>query len=249
MKVLAIGNSFSNDAMRYLHGIAKADGVDMKTVNLFIGGCPLSRHYANIHNDAADYDFEFNGVRTGIKVSIKQALQSDIWDVVTLQQASSLSVDYNTYQPYLNTIADYVHIHAPKAKIMIHQTWAYEQNSKRLNEEMKYKDQIEMYADLKSAYEQAAKDIGNVEIIPSGETFQNLIKSGIEKIHRDTFHSSLGVGRLALGYIWYEMLTGKSCIGNTFNEFDESVSDSEITIAQHCANETAKMYREVDKNV
>ena len=40
MKVLAIGNSFSNDAMRYLHGIAKADGVDMKTVNLFIGGCP-----------------------------------------------------------------------------------------------------------------------------------------------------------------------------------------------------------------
>ena len=41
MKVLAIGNSFSNDAMRYLHGIAKADVVDMKTVNLFIGGCPL----------------------------------------------------------------------------------------------------------------------------------------------------------------------------------------------------------------
>lgn len=37
MKVLAIGNSFSNDAMRYLHGIAKADGLDMKTVNLFIG--------------------------------------------------------------------------------------------------------------------------------------------------------------------------------------------------------------------
>ena len=112
MKVLAIGNSFLNDAMRYLHGIAKADGVDMKTVNLFIGGCPLSRHYANIHNDAADYDFEFNGVRTGIKVSIKQALQSDIWDVVTLQQASSLSVDYNTYQPYLNALADYVRFYA-----------------------------------------------------------------------------------------------------------------------------------------
>ena len=45
------------------------------------------------------------------------------------------------------------------------------------------------------------------------------------------------------------MLTGKSCIGNTFNEFDESVSDNEITIAQHCANEVAKMYRKVDKNV
>ena len=61
---------------------------------------------------------------------------------------------------------------------MIHQTWAYEQNSKRLNEEMKYKDQIEMYADLKSAYEQAAKDIGNVEIITSGETISEPYKIG-----------------------------------------------------------------------
>ena len=65
-------------------------------------------------------------------MSIKQALQSDIWDVVTLQQASSLSVDYNTYQPYLNTIADYVHIHAPKAKIMIHQTWHMSKTAKDL---------------------------------------------------------------------------------------------------------------------
>ena len=93
MKVLAIGNSFSNDAMRYLHAIAKADGEELKTVNLFIGGCPLSRHYANMHNDAADYDFEYNGERTGIKVSIKQALQRDVWDVVTLHQASSQSVN------------------------------------------------------------------------------------------------------------------------------------------------------------
>ena len=59
MKVLAIGNSFSNDAMRYLHGIAKADGVDMKTVNLFIGGCPLLKQYANIHKEPGGYDFLF----------------------------------------------------------------------------------------------------------------------------------------------------------------------------------------------
>jgi len=40
------------------------------------------------------------------------------------------------FGPRMNALADYVHIHAPKAKIMIHQTWAYEQNSKRLNEEI-----------------------------------------------------------------------------------------------------------------
>ena len=55
MKVLAIGNSFSNDAMRYLHGIAKADGVDMKTVNLFIGGCPLSRQTTLFFTGVSQY--------------------------------------------------------------------------------------------------------------------------------------------------------------------------------------------------
>ena len=48
IKVLAIGNSFSSDATRYLYQIARADKVDMKVVNLFIGGCPLSYHYSNI---------------------------------------------------------------------------------------------------------------------------------------------------------------------------------------------------------
>ncbi len=45
MKVLAIGNSFSQDATRYLRKIAQASGEDMKVVNLYIGGCPLSRHF------------------------------------------------------------------------------------------------------------------------------------------------------------------------------------------------------------
>lgn len=245
MKVLAIGNSFSSDAMRYLHHIAKVDKEDIKTVNLFIGGCPLSRHYANMNNDAADYDFEFNGERTGIKVSIRQALQSDVWDVVTLQQVSSQSVDYNTYQPYLNALADYVRIHAPKAKIMLHQTWAYEQNSARLTDELGYSDQYEMFSDLKSAYERASKELGGAEIIPGGEAFQNLIKAGIEHIHRDTFHASLGLGRLTLAYVWYETLTGKSCIGNIFNEFDEPVNEQEKKIAQECVHNASEQYRRI----
>ena len=243
MKVLAIGNSFSNDAMRYLHDIAKAGGEAVKTVNLFIGGCPLSRHYMNMNNDALDYDFEYNGDRTGIKVSIRQALQSDIWDVVTLQQVSSQSIDYDTYQPYLSALAEYVHIHAPKAQIMLHQTWAYEQGSDRLTKELGYTNRNDMFADIKAAYEEASKSLGGVKIIPCGELFQMLIQKGIKNIHRDTFHASLGVGRLALGYIWYEMLTGKSCIGNGFDDTDEIVTQQELCAAQECAHEIAGEYR------
>lgn len=242
MKVLAIGNSFSNDAMRYLHNIAKAEGCDMKTVNIYIGGCPLSKHYMNMNNDAADYDFEYNGDRTGIKVSIRQALQSDIWDVVTFQQVSSQSVDYETYTPYLGALAEYAAYHAPKAKFMIHQTWAYEQGSERLTHEMGYGDQSEMFSDLKAAYEKAAEELGGVQIIPSGEAFQELIKAGAPRIHRDTFHASLGLGRYTLGLVWYETLTGKSCLNNSFADFDVPVSPEEAELAKRCAHIAAGRY-------
>ena len=46
--VLSIGNSFSQDAHRYLHDFARSEGVDIETVNLFIGGCSLERHYRNM---------------------------------------------------------------------------------------------------------------------------------------------------------------------------------------------------------
>ncbi len=45
IKILCIGNSFSEDAMKYLHAIAKCGGMEVKTVNLYIGGCPLIKHW------------------------------------------------------------------------------------------------------------------------------------------------------------------------------------------------------------
>ena len=40
MRVLAIGNSFSQDATTYLHQTAAAQGVALDVLNLYIGGCP-----------------------------------------------------------------------------------------------------------------------------------------------------------------------------------------------------------------
>ena len=239
MKILAIGNSFSQDATRYLHQIAEADNTDLKIVNLYIGGCSLERHYYNIFNDIKDYSFEFNGECTGINVSIREALLSDKWDVVTLQQVSSKSYNYETYQPYLNSLADYVRFYAPTAKLYIHQTWAYEQGSELLQNHG-FSDQKDMFLSLESAYIKAAEEIKAYGIIPSGKAFQNLLSSGIKIIHRDTFHASYGLGRYTLGLVWYEALTGKSCIGNAFRKFDEEIPEEEIKTAQICANTAIK---------
>ena len=71
IKILAIGNSFSQDATYYLHQIAAADDVDIKVVNLYIGGCSLERHWNNIQNEAEEYLLEENGCSCFRSLSIR----------------------------------------------------------------------------------------------------------------------------------------------------------------------------------
>lgn len=240
MKVLSIGNSFSQDAERYLHRLAKADGVNMKTVNLYIGGCPLQRHYINMLDDNADYSFEFNGESTGIKVSIRQALVSDNWDVITLQQVSSSSAKFESYTPYIEALAEYVRKYCPKAKIMIHETWAYEAGSEKLTSVAGFDTPKAMTDAVCNAYKQAADRISADGIIPCGRAMQNATELGVEKIHRDKYHASFGVGRYILALTWYKKLTGRDISDNSFSDFDEEVTERERKLAIAAVNAAVK---------
>ena len=225
MKILSIGNSFSQDAQRYLYRLAKKAGDNFKTVNLDIGGCTLRTHYLNSLEDKAGYSFEYNGEDVGLKVSIKQLLISDEWDVITFQQASHLSAHYETYTPYLEHLKEYVKKYCPHAKIYMHQTWAYEDGTERLREVGGYDSAEAMFQDIRDAYAKAAQAIQADGIIPCGQAMFNATKMGIKKIHRDTFHASLGAGRYLLALAWYKALTGKDITNNDFDDFDEPVSD------------------------
>ena len=107
--VLSIGNSFSQDAHCYLHDFAKSEGEDIETVNLFVGGCSLERHYRNMVGNKREYTIEINGHRAdGFLCSIDEALTARQWDFVTLQQASPLSYLIDSYEPYLQRLAEHV---------------------------------------------------------------------------------------------------------------------------------------------
>lgn len=241
MNILAIGNSFSQDATTYLHQVAKADGEDITVINLYIGGCSLERHYKNIMADAPEYDLQFNGVSTKVKVSIRQVLISRKWDYIVTQQCSPECTVYGSYQPYLDKLAEYIHFYAPEAELIIQQTWAYERDSERLNTLMGYSDPEFMYRDLKDAYDKAAASIG-ARLIPCGEAFIRLARRGIVH-HRDTFHASRGLGRYTLALVWYETLLGKSAIGNMLRQFDEEIDEAGIRAAQECAHEAVEAWK------
>ncbi|MBE6973008.1 MAG: DUF4886 domain-containing protein [Ruminococcaceae bacterium] len=236
MNVLAIGNSFSNDAIRYLHQITRAGGQKLSVVGLYYGGCTLDRHYRYMLAEEKGYELVYNGHSTGFFISLKQALLSREWDVITVQQASGRSFDPDSYYPYINALVDYARQCAPKAKIVVHQTWAYEQGSAKL-EKVGYADHKDMFADIQKAYELAAEKIGADGIIPSGQLFQNMLAGGFEKIHRDTFHATLGAGRYALGLLWYRMITGTDVTDNLFCDFDEEVTQEEISTIKRLVQE------------
>ena len=237
MRILCIGNSFSQDATTYLHQIARSNGDDFQIANLYIGGCPLEKHFRNMLSDERAYNLMFNGQVTYFMVSIREALLNRSWDVVTVQQASPSSPKPATYTPYGEELVAYVRKLCPKAKIVVHQTWAYEDGSPKLLDLMGYPTHDAMFADIENAYAGFAKAIDAYGIIPGGKLMQNMLHGGIAKVHRDTFHASYGLGRYALGLLWYRMLTGKSVAEIPFNDFDEPVAAEDIAIVKKLVDE------------
>lgn len=236
MKVLSIGNSFSDDAQRYLREIAAKEGVEIETLNLCIGGCPLSLHADNIKSGECAYLFHYNGdVNREDRVTFEEGLLMREWDVVTLQQVSTESFKEESYYPYIHEVVDYVRSKLPKAQIYLQMTWAYEHGCQRVFEVTGGNDADCMLDGIRRSYARAKREIGADGIIPSGELMELLYQNGASKIYRDTFHASYGLGRYALGLLWFKLLTGRSVLNNSFSELDEVVSDTDLEIARRCA--------------
>ncbi len=213
MKILAIGNSFSEDATYYLKKIADSANINVEIVNLYIGGCSLEMHAENIKTNAPAYRYELNGVYTDRSASVIGALQEDDWDIVTVQQVSGLSGIYESYGEDFKTVLNCVKKYAPQAKIYFHETWAYEIDSCHPDFARYNNSQEEMAAAIESTVKKVCKENGNLPIIPSGEIIRKLrqndafdYKNGGESLCRDGFHMHIIYGRYLLGLVWFKTL-------------------------------------------
>lgn len=213
LKVLAIGNSFSSDATEYLWDIAKDGGVDSITVgNLYIGGCTLATHWSNINGNKGAYTYYKNtsGKWTSTaNYSVQKALESEEWDIVTVQQASGSSGVATSYSP-LPKILSYIAENEPNADVYWHLTWAYQGNSTHSSFPTYGSDQMKMYEMILSVLDSKVKtEESIVGIIPSGTAVQNLRSSYIgDIITRDGYHMSYDYGRYTVALTWFAYLTG-----------------------------------------
>ncbi len=234
IKILSIGNSFSHNAQEYLYQLARADRLDMKTVNLYIGGCSLERHCDNLKPDGEQYPLYLNGRSTGYKTTILKALESDEWDFITLQQASHFSFISGSYYPYIVELGEYVRKICPKAKIYIHQTWAYADGSERLKN-MRFKTMRDMTRAVKGCYAEAAEKIHAEGIIPSGEAMLELNERWDKPIHADTLHAAEGLPKYLLAQVWFRTLVGRAPNGLYPYVSLTDITDEEAALAAQIA--------------
>lgn len=230
VRILSIGNSFSEDAQAYLHALAEQRGIDLTCENLAIGGCSLQTHWENVSEHKKDYLYGVNGTWVAHPVTIKEVIEAGKYDAVTLQQVSGFSGQYETYQPYLNDLAAYVREKQPEAKLYFQRTWAYEIDSPHEHFPFYDCNQRKMYDALCAASVEACLVTG-ATVIPAGTVIQTLRETvpafdyanGGESLCRDSFHMSETYGRFAVALCWLATLTGKKVEPMPFMELDETL--------------------------
>lgn len=213
IRVLAIGNSFSEDAIEQnLHLIAAEKNVPMVIANMYIGGCTIDRHWNNVQNDIADYRytrFEADGSKSiRQNVPISEVISSEPWDYISVQQASGVSGIEASYAN-LPAFVEWIRSKAPQAEVVFHQTWAYAVGAPHKEFPNYDCDQQKMYDAICSCVRTACEKCGIKTVIPSGQALQCLrLKTGNPDYTRDGYHLSKGIGRYLAACTWFQTLTG-----------------------------------------
>lgn len=242
ISILAVGNSFSVDAMQYLYGILKDVGYDEIVLgNLYISGCVLETHASRFTDNSASYKYYINteGEWTSTEsYRPLDALKSHDWDFVTLQQGSSKSGLEDTFDPYLNTLTEIIKGNCPQANLVWHMTWAYQADC-TLNAFNNYdNNQQTMYdAILDVVKKKILLNPDFITIVPNGTAVQNLRTSYMgDTITRDGYHMSYDKGRYLTALTFAKALTGCDLSEVTYTPSEYTYADKAIAAMKDAAD-------------
>ena len=245
IKILAIGNSFSADALeQHFYDLAKAEGIEVIIGNMYIGGSSLKKHLDNAIDDKPAYSYRKIGVdgkRVVTKdVALSYALADEAWDYVSFQQQSGISGQYETWIESLPQLIEYVKSRLPEDVVMmIHQTWAYDQTSTHKHFVNYDNDQMVMYNSIMSAVKKVSKDTGIKMVIPSGTAVQNARTTSLkDTMTRDGYHLHKVYGRYVAACTWFEVVFNKSVIGNSYKP--EDMTAEQCLLAQKSAHQAVQ---------
>ena len=244
LKVLFIGNSYSDDTIQWAWQIATSAGLENVLVaNLYRGGCTIEEHLNFLNGDSSPYVFRHSDSHGQIISSVEgeegnrkidEGLFYADWDWIIFQQGSRDSGLAERYAR-LPLLIDYVKKRAtnPHVRYAFNMTCAYAQKSLNPGFENYGRDQNTMYQSILNAVKTRVLPNKDIElIIPNGTAVQNARTSYLGgRLTRDNFdHMTYGLGRYIVGLTCICTLTGLDPADISF--VPEALSEREIRIAK-----------------
>ena len=264
LKVLDIGNSYTQDAQTYLPRIIAASGIDTD-FSLYRAFRPSAsfKTWVDCWNDSdnENYSIDFcaGTALGGISGSggasdgalFRKALQSVKWDIILIHQVSTYSNDYSLWEGngaggYLQELIRIIRVTNPQATIGYLMTHSYRGTYWANSEGSSYL----RWRNIADATKQLKLEYDIDFIIPYGTAVQNLRASSLNdgyEFSEDGTHMGAGLGDYVAGCCYFESLLapryGVSIWGNTFRltDLDESkggrrnITDQTAVVAQKAA--------------
>lgn len=234
LRVLAIGNSFSEDAVEQdLYTLSIMGGHEIIIGNLYFPACTLERHWNNLKKDKGEYSYRkinLSGKTDTIpNCTMSKALHDEPWDIITFQQGSAMSGIYSSYRFLPSLIKRVREIVGNRPKFLWHQTWAYAPHSTHQGFKKYSGDQIRMYAAILYCTKKVLADNPELKgVIPSGTAIQDARTVLGSDLTRDGYHLDLISGRYIASCTWYGVLFSSIPTLHTFLPAGMTVTEGEI---------------------
>ena len=251
LRILDIGNSYTNDATALLPQIVDASHVNLNDFCLYkaIRSGASLKSWCNVYHDQdPNYTYSVSKVIGNLKANVeagtgakgdgslfRKVLTSEQWDLIMIHQLSTTAPYYAMWagdnsDGSLEELLNIIKKHQPNATIgfyIIHSYWDEYENNKEQSSYGRWKLICEAVQRVQSNYK---IDF----IIPYGTAVENLRASSLNNeydLTRDGTHCGYGLCRYTAACCYYEALiaprTGISVLGNSVR-YDASHMTSSI---------------------
>lgn len=246
IKILSIGNSFSQDTMEHLAEILKSLGYEkIKLGNLYIGGCSINKHLDNIESESKKYEYftnSGNGWTCTPETSSNDAVKSENWDWISIQPGTadgSRVTDPESYKNLPKLCAKVRELANENAKLAFTMTWFGEPDNPHPEMVSYNGDQLKMYGLLTEIIQNTVLPMNCVDVItPIGTAVQNARTSSLNPVCRDGYHLTFDTGRYFAGLTFVKALLDENI--DNIDYAPEGVNDTAKKIAIESANNAIK---------
>ena len=255
--ILTAAASNSHYFLDELYGVLSAAGIKAKVCNLMKSSTGINlfhQYWKNGENVFQLITHDENGKNAIEGVSLDLALQYYNWDVFNMQEGTA---PHRTMTPQAaaderrlahGELVSYIREKLPYARFYYQEIWSPDIGFNKFDYQMVDKAQQHDFSARIHEYTQLVCHEFALQSIPVGRAWvlarENPLcdklcaRLSVNNGEGDYYHDGdIGGGQYLNACVWFETLTGQSCIGNTWRPTEYSLSEELIAVLQRAAHE------------